>query len=385
MIEVTHITKRFLDREVLKDITFRVDRGEIVGFLGPNGAGKTTTLRILTGYLPATSGRATVAGHDVFEDSLAVRRSIGYLPENVPMYPEMRVNEFLRFRSNLKGVPKSERAKGIDRAMEQVQIGDVRTRIIGQLSKGYRQRVGLADALLGKPQILILDEPTVGLDPNQIRQTRQLIRDLGKDHTILLSTHILPEVEAVATRVVIVHHGRLVGEGRPDELKAGARSSLLLNVEARGSRELVDRSLGGLPGFSSTKVTSEPAADVLGLAVTFEGIESGVAREGVFAAAVKDGWVLRGLEAKTVSLEDVFADLTTEEKEAPTGEEAPPTAPPGRKAAPSGEEANPTAPRSTAVSGGESTSPQRTSEPSADEGGARGGGEAPPASKEEGK
>lgn len=326
MIEVRQVTKRFVDREVLKDVTFQVDRGEIVGFLGPNGAGKTTTLRIITGYLPATSGRVSVDGLDVFSDSVAVRRRVGYLPENVPLYPEMRVIEYLRYRAALKNVPKAKRAKDIDQAMDKIRIGDVRTRIIGQLSKGYRQRVGIADALLGTPPILILDEPTVGLDPNQIRETRGLIRELGKDHTILLSTHILPEVEAVATRVAIIHQGRVVAEGRPEELKArlgagtsatgGPVAKVLLSVEARGKREALESSLRSLAGVSGTPELAPFGDDLHKVTMTLEGIESGAAREAVFAAAVKDGWVLRGLAAQSLSLEDVFAKLTTVEPDA---------------------------------------------------------------------
>jgi len=354
LIEVRQVTKRFVDREVLKDISFQVDKGEIVGFLGPNGAGKTTTLRIITGYLPATSGRVRVDGLDVFSDSVAVRRRVGYLPENVPLYPEMRVIEYLRYRAALKNVPTAKRAKDIDSAMEKIRIGDVRTRIIGQLSKGYRQRVGIADALLGTPPILILDEPTVGLDPNQIRETRGLIRELGKEHTILLSTHILPEVEAVATRVAIIHQGRVVAEGRPEDLKArlgyrdpatpgGPVTKVLLSVEARGKRDVLEASLRGLGGVSGSPEVVPFAEDLHKVSVTLEGIESGAAREAVFAAAVKDGWVLRGLAAQAISLEDVFAKLTTVETQAEAGagkESKPEEAPPAEPAKPT-EEARP--------------------------------------------
>jgi ABC-2 type transport system ATP-binding protein len=324
MIEVRQVTKRFIDREVLKDITFSVDKGQIVGFLGPNGAGKTTTLRIITGYLPATSGRVTVDGLDVFSDSVAVRRRVGYLPENVPLYPEMRVLEYLRYRAALKNVPSGKRMQDIQSAMERLRIGDVAGRIIGQLSKGYRQRVGIADALLGSPPILILDEPTVGLDPNQIRETRSLIRELGKEHTILLSTHILPEVEAVASRVAIVHKGRVVAEGRPDELKerlgyrdgASTAAKVLLSVEARGGRTAIEESLAKLPGVRGAVEIAGLGEDVHKVTLSVDGVESGAAREAVFAAAVAGGWVLRGLAAQSVSLEDVFASLTMVEPEA---------------------------------------------------------------------
>ena len=218
MIKVDHLAKRYADVYAVNDISFEVHQGEILGLLGPNGAGKTTTMRILTCYMPATSGTATVAGYDVFRESINVRKQIGYLPENVPLYPEMRVREYLSFRAKLKRVPARERKTKIDECIEKCRIKEVQNQIVGTLSKGYRQRVGLADTLVNDPKILILDEPTIGLDPNQIRQVRQLIKELGEKHTILLSTHILPEVEMLCGRVIIVNKGKIVAMDTPSNL-----------------------------------------------------------------------------------------------------------------------------------------------------------------------
>ena len=209
MIQVEHLTKYYGDYPAVRDVTFSVDRGQVVGFLGPNGAGKSTTMRILAGYLAATSGKATIDGLDVFWDSVEARRRIGYMPESCPLYPEMRVVEYLRFRAGLKGVYGSTRRKRLDYVLERCWLKDVRRQLIGTLSKGYRQRVGLADALIAEPKVLILDEPTSGLDPAQIRETRKLIRELGADHTILLSTHILSEVERTCERVIIINKGEV--------------------------------------------------------------------------------------------------------------------------------------------------------------------------------
>src|SRR5437667_9733531 len=221
MIEVDNLTKYFGPILAVDDISFRVAQGEIVGFLGPNGAGKTTTIRILTSYLPATSGIARVANHDVMKESMDVRRAMGYLPESVPLYPEMRVEEYLSFRAKLKGVDRKARPGRLDYCLERCRIREVRRRLVGTLSKGYRQRVGLADAMIHDPPILILDEPTHGLDPVQIRETLALIRELGEQRTILLSTHILAEIEAICGRVLIIHRGRLASDKKLTELEAG--------------------------------------------------------------------------------------------------------------------------------------------------------------------
>ena len=220
MIEVQHLTKRYGKVTAVDDVSFRVERGEILGFLGPNGAGKTTTMRILTGYMPATDGRATVAGYDVFTNPIEAKRRTGYLPETPPLYPDMTVREYLEFVARIKGIPANERATRIDTVMQRTHVADMASRHCGKLSKGYRQRVGLAQAILHNPEVLILDEPTAGLDPKQIIETRDLIRSLAGDHTIVLSTHILPEVAQTCQRVVIINRGRVVAVDTPDNLTA---------------------------------------------------------------------------------------------------------------------------------------------------------------------
>ena len=221
MIEVEGLTKVFVDEAVVDDVSFFVPEGQVLGFLGPNGAGKTTAMRMITAFLPPTAGRVVVAGVDLDQDPIGLRRHVGYLPENVPLYPEMRVEEYLRFRAAIEEVPGSEVRAHIDEVCERCMIEDVRRQVIGTLSKGYRQRVGLAGALIHQPLVLILDEPTVGLDPNQIIKVRELITELGQDHTVVLSTHILPEVEATCDRVIIIHRGRLRAEGTPKSLAKG--------------------------------------------------------------------------------------------------------------------------------------------------------------------
>src|SRR2546426_8065047 len=234
MIEVENLTKRYGRTTAVDGISFRVQKGEILGFLGPNGAGKTTTMRILTCYLPPTEGTARVAGYDVFQAPLEVKRRVGYIPETPPLYPDMDVDGFLDFCAKIKGVPSASRKAKIDEAVEKTRIGDVRRKLIGQPSKGYRQRVGLAQAILANPDVLILDEPTAGLDPKQIIETRELIKSLGGDHTIVLSTHILPEVSMTCGRVVIINKGKVVAEGAPDELMRRLRGAGALRVELRG-------------------------------------------------------------------------------------------------------------------------------------------------------
>jgi ABC-2 type transport system ATP-binding protein len=223
MIEVEHLTKDYGTVVAVRDVSFRVDKGDIVGFLGPNGAGKSTTMRILVGFLGPTSGSVHIGGHDILEQSLEARRQIGYMPEAAPLYPEMRVREYLSFRAEVKKVPRAERKKAAERAMEQAAVQDYADSLIAHLSKGYRQRVGLADALVSNPPLLILDEPTAGLDPNQIREVRKLIRDLGENHTILLSTHILSEVETTCDRAIVINRGRLVAKGSITELRSRSR------------------------------------------------------------------------------------------------------------------------------------------------------------------
>jgi ABC-2 type transport system ATP-binding protein len=317
MIQVEHLTKRYGDKTAVDDISFRVHEGEVLGFLGPNGAGKSTTMRILTGFIPATSGTARVAGYDVFTDSLNVRRQIGYLPENVPLYPEMRVNEYLTFRTQLKGVPRRDRKTKIQEALEKCGIVDVQNQIIGTLSKGYRQRVGLADAMVHDPKILILDEPTIGLDPNQIRQIRALIKELGQKHTILLSTHILPEVEMICGRVIIINKGKLVAMDTPGNLTSKLRGGATISLEAKGPFERIKTTLEGMSGVLGVK--GENGAESHRFSV--EADKGGDAREGIFKTFVDNKWVLLEMKREAVTLEEVFHQITTKEAEETLREE----------------------------------------------------------------
>jgi ABC-2 type transport system ATP-binding protein len=303
MIQVDNLTKYFGPILAVDHISFRVDRGDIVGFLGPNGAGKTTTLRILTSFLPATSGVASVAGHDVMNESLAVRQSIGYLPESVPLYPEMRVEEYLAYRAKLKEVERKDRQKRIDYCLQRCRIREVRRRLIGTLSKGYRQRVGLADALVHDPPILILDEPTVGLDPLQIRETLGLIKELGREHTILLSTHILSEVEAVCRRVIIIHVGRI---GLDKKLAELASDVAVIVVEVRGPADQVTRAL------QTTEGVAQVAPQALGDGLTGFEIHTHQdrdLREVIAQRIARNGWALRRLDLRQRRLEDHFVDV----------------------------------------------------------------------------
>jgi ABC-2 type transport system ATP-binding protein len=241
VISVSNLTKYYGDYAAVQNVSFEVAKGQIVGFLGPNGAGKTTTMRILAGYLTATSGQASIAGFDVFWQPLEVRRRIGYIPENCPLYPEMRVAEYLHFRAGIKGLHGRERRKRRQYVLERCWLGDVHRQLIGTLSKGYRQRVGLADALLADPPVLILDEPTAGLDPTQIRETRKLVRELGKEHTLLLSTHILPEVEMTCERFIIINRGKLVASGSLADLQARRQTLEDVFVKAVGAEEAAEK------------------------------------------------------------------------------------------------------------------------------------------------
>jgi ABC-2 type transport system ATP-binding protein len=308
MIEVENLIKRYGPYTAVDGISFSVKKGEILGFLGPNGAGKTTTMRILTGYLPATDGRARVAGFDVFEQPLEVKRRLGYIPETPPLYPDLEVHDFLDFCARIKGVPKTQRAARIDDAIEKTRIGDVRRKHIGKLSKGYRQRVGLAQAILASPDVLILDEPTAGLDPKQILETRELIKSLGGSHTIVLSTHILPEVSVTCGRVVIINKGRVVAEDTPDNLVARLKGAASLHVETRGATsETLDQALRAVAGVAAVKVT--PVGESLGAQIEAQAGHD--VRAEVARCIVQKGWDLVALQQAAMSLEDVFLQLTT--------------------------------------------------------------------------
>ena len=303
MIKVHDLTKYFGPILAVDHISFEVTRGEIVGFLGPNGAGKTTTMRILTSYVPATSGVASVAGHDVMTESIDVRQNIGYLPESVPLYAEMRVEEYLSYRAKLKSVERKIRQKRIDYCLERCRIREVRRRLIGTLSKGYRQRVGLADALVHDPPIIILDEPTVGLDPLQIRETLGLIKELGKDHTILLSTHILSEVEAVCRRVIIIHAGRIGMDRKMSDL---ATDSTVMVLEVRGPADQVAGWLRSREGVAG--VTGQAASAGLA-AFEIRTHQDQDLRETLAQGLQAKGWALRRLDLRRRNLEDLFVDV----------------------------------------------------------------------------
>ena len=312
MIQVSHLTKRFAGTTAVDDLSFHVARGEIVGFLGLNGAGKTTTLRILAGFLPPSGGEVTVAGRPVLTDSLEVRRRIGYLPENCPLYPEMRVDEYLRFRAALKGVPARRLRRRVEEVRELCGIADAGRRIVGQLSKGYRQRVGLADALVHEPELLILDEPTIGLDPQQIRQVRELIRGLADRHTILLSSHILPEVEMTCHRVMILNQGRLLASDSTANLRQLLARRTRVAAELRAPEAELREELALLSPGGTPELRAEDGWWI----VTFEADGGQDPRTALFAAAVRRGWTVRELRREQHSLEDIFVALTSASPEA---------------------------------------------------------------------
>ncbi len=299
MIEVSRLSKTYGALKALDDVSFAMGRGEVAGLLGPNGAGKTTTMRILTTFLAPSSGRAVLDGRDVIDRPLEVRRKVGYLPENVPLYPETRVGEFLRFRAKLKDVPRGRRRRAIAEAVSRCGLGDVEDRTIGRLSRGFRQRVGLADAVLADPPILILDEPTAGMDPIQVREVRALIRELGERHTVLLSTHVLSEVEAVCSRAVIIARGRIVLDGRLEDFQAAET----IRVEARGPGEAIRRALAGLPGVAAARLEGERDGVA---ALDLTPAAAADPREAVSARLAADGWPLRTLERRRPSLEERF-------------------------------------------------------------------------------
>jgi ABC-2 type transport system ATP-binding protein len=309
MIEVEGLTKRYGRQKAVDGVSFRVQKGEILGFLGPNGAGKTTTMRILTCYLPPTEGTARVAGYDVFEKPIEAKKHIGYLPETPPLYPDMEVRGFLDFVAKIKGVPAKERKAKVDDAIEKCRVGDVRDKLIGKLSKGYRQRVGLAQAILHNPDVLILDEPTAGLDPKQIIETRELIKSLGGEHTIILSTHILPEVSVTCGRVVIINKGRVVAEDTPDNLMHRLRGAGALRLEVRGASSAVFDTLRAVPGIVNIVPKAEGISDVSVFEI--EAQAGNDVRADLARAVVQKGFDLLGLSQVGMSLEEIFLHLTT--------------------------------------------------------------------------
>lgn len=316
LITLDHVTKNYGTARGVEDVTFRVAEGEIVGFLGPNGAGKTTTLRVITGYHPATSGKVSVAGYDVFEQAEEAKRHIGYLPENPPLYRDATVKEYLHFVASVKRVPRSQRKQQLDEIVQRVGIAEVYGRLIRNISKGYRQRVGLAQALVGKPPVLVLDEPTVGLDPRQIIEIRQLLRDLGGEHTLILSSHILPEVSQTCERVVIINEGRLVAVDTPAALSHRLRNAQRVAVRIDGPRADVLSRLQAIPGVTAVEPTND---DREGHVFEVEATEDTDIRRAMFFAMAEATWPILELKGLDMSLEDVFLELITEEDIGLTG------------------------------------------------------------------
>jgi len=313
MIDVRHLTKWFGRVRAVDNISFHVDKGMIVGFLGPNGAGKSTTLKILTCFLPATSGKAAVAGHDVLADSLAVRRNVGYMPEAVPLYPEMRVREFLMFRAALREIPRGKRKSAIERVAERCWLDkpeNVMRRRLGELSRGYKQRVGLAEVILHDPSVLVLDEPTIGLDPAQIRAMRELIRGLAPDHTVILSSHILAEVEQTCNHIIIIASGRISASGSPAELRRRVVGPSRILAEIRGAEpDKIVQAIKALPGIQSVQHTGAGNWQRL----TVAGKENTDHRADLFKLVSDKGWQLRELRREVGSLEDFFVQITYEQ------------------------------------------------------------------------
>lgn len=315
MIEVRDLTKRYGKARGIEGFTFSVDKGEVLGFLGPNGAGKTTTMRIITGYLAATSGTVKVDGFDVFEDAMEARRRIGYLPENPPLYREMTVGGYLRFVSELKGIPRPNRKAAIISVAEAAGVDGVLSRVIGNLSKGYRQRVGLAQALLGNPEVLILDEPTAGLDPRQIIEIRNLIRSLAERHTIILSSHILPEVSMICSRVLIINNGRLVASDTPQGLSERLEGRGRIAVRIRSPKGETESLIRRIPGVVSVFIEpDDAAADDKSILFVVETDGKTDVREDIFFAVAEQGSPIIEMRPIGMSLEDVFLKLTTEER-----------------------------------------------------------------------
>jgi ABC-2 type transport system ATP-binding protein len=309
VIAVSELTKAYGSNLAVDGVSFQVEKGQIVGFLGPNGAGKSTTLKILTCYMPPTSGGATVNGFDIFKQSEQVRDNLGYLPENTPLYPEMRVEEYLDFRGRLRKMDRAARKQRIDYVLDRCWLTTVRKRLISHLSKGFRQRVGLADALLHDPPVLILDEPTVGLDPTQIRETRKLIKELGGKHTVMLSTHILPEVEAVCDRAIIIASGKIVAQGTPEELRSSRRMAARVLVECRGPAKDVENALNRVSGVGDVQMLNgETDANYVTAAIRQK--DGYDVREEVARTVIQHGWPLREIKLESASLEEFFVQVT---------------------------------------------------------------------------
>lgn len=307
MIDVSNLTKRYAGRTAVNDISFTVAQGEIVGLLGPNGAGKSTTMRVLSGFLPATSGTVRVAGLDVFHDSDEVRRRIGYMPENNPLYPEMRVREYLKFRARLKGLGWRQSRERVSTVMEQCGLTDVSRRIVGQLSKGYKQRVGLADALVHEPDLIILDEPTIGLDPHQIRSVRALIKSLAGNHTVLISTHILPEVEMMCGRVLIMFDGKVLASDTPENLQRRMAGGSQVIAEIAAPAAALRAAWEHMPEIQHFDIAAADGEFLRCSLTPHEGVDL---RAAIYGLACANGWPLRELTRSRHSLEDIYVQVT---------------------------------------------------------------------------
>jgi ABC-2 type transport system ATP-binding protein len=311
LITVENLSKRYATKTAIEGMSFQVEKGEILGFLGPNGAGKTTTMRIITGYMPASEGTVRVDGYDVFDNPLDVRRRIGYLPENPPLYLEMTVTGYLRFVAKIKGVPKDKIHQEVARVMERASIADVKERIIAKLSKGYKQRVGIAQALLNDPPVLILDEPTIGLDPKQIHEVRELVKDLAGQHTVVLSTHILPEVEQTCHRVIIIDRGKIVAVDTPQNLRLQLQGAERVSIEVQGPASEIISKLKAMPGVVNIQKIAENDSRHR---FQVEGELRKDIRSDLARMIVQNGWGLYELQSATMSLEDIFLKLTTAEE-----------------------------------------------------------------------
>ena len=309
MIQATGLTHFYGPQPAIDEVTFNVKRGEILGFLGPNGAGKTTTMRILTGYMPPTHGQVTIGGHDVVKDSLEVRKLVGYLPETVPLYTEMPVTNYLRYMGSLRGMNNRDLKRRIPDVIELCRLNDYSKTIIGKLSKGYRQRVGIAQAILHEPELLVMDEPTIGIDPIQVVETRRLIQDLGKQQTVVLSSHILPEVSMVCERVLIIHQGHIVAEDTPENLAQTLQGVDQLQVEINGPPREVTTALRNIEGVLAVNHRNQPDKEVY-LVKSEEGLDL---RDEISRVIVSNGWGLLSMQLMSMSLEDIFLRLTTDE------------------------------------------------------------------------
>lgn len=311
MIKVANLTKSYAGVPVVDDVSFEVRQGEIIGFLGPNGAGKTTTMRILTGFIPPSFGQVEISGMDVLTNSVEIRKKIGYLPENIPLYGEMRVTAYLNFIAQLKGLVHKEIVKEVERVVESCGLAEVRQKVIERLSKGYRQRVGLAQALVGEPEILILDEPTVGLDPKQIIEIRNLIKEIGKKRTVILSTHILPEVSQICNRILIINKGKLVATGTAEELQAKIKQNEIISVKVQGENQTKFKEFlkGKIPSINKVQ-TSSPEAKVI---EAFIESKKDIRSELTSAIVKSKNWELLEVKKQELNLEDIFLQLTTEE------------------------------------------------------------------------